>query len=75
MVVAQPKPGCDAQGRATAPERMDGQVVSMNEALGVLTVRASDGTPHEFQASKETLQDLKVGDRIDAKLRQAPKCQ
>jgi hypothetical protein len=32
------------------------------------------GATHEFQASKETLQDLKVGDRIDANLREAPKC-
>jgi hypothetical protein len=29
---------------------------------------------HEFQASKETLQDFKVGDRIEANLREAPKC-
>jgi hypothetical protein len=75
MAVAQAKPGCDAQGRPMAPERMEGQVVSMNGAQGTLTVRAPDGTTQEFQASKETLQDLKVGDRIEAKLRQAPKCQ
>jgi hypothetical protein len=32
-------------------------------------VRGADGTTHEFQASKETLQDMKVGDKIAAKPR------
>ncbi len=27
-----------------------------------------------WQASKETLQDLKAGDRIEVRLREAPKC-
>jgi hypothetical protein len=27
-----------------------------------------------WQASKETLQDLKAGGRIEARLREAPKC-
>lgn len=29
---------------------------------------------HEFQANKETVKDMKAGDRIEAKLREAPKC-
>jgi hypothetical protein len=29
---------------------------------------------HEFQASKETLRDLKVGDHVEARLRELPKC-
>ena len=37
---------------------------------GRVTIRAADGTVHEFEASKETLQDLKEGDRIEARLRQ-----
>src|SRR5262245_5286329 len=36
-----------------------------------VAVRATDGTTHEFQASKETLQDFKPGDRITAKWRKA----
>jgi hypothetical protein len=32
-------------------------------------VRGADGTTHKFQASKETLQDMKVGDKIAAKPR------
>jgi hypothetical protein len=47
------------------PERVEGEVT---------TVRESNGTVHEFMASKETLQDLKVGGRVEAKLREAPKC-
>jgi hypothetical protein len=29
---------------------------------------------HEFQVSKDTLRDLKAGDKIEASLRVAPKC-
>ena len=65
---------CDAQGRVMTPQKVDGQVVKVDAAQNKLTVRQADGTVHEFQASKETLQDLKVGDRIEANLREAPKC-
>ncbi len=50
-----------------------GYVVCIMEE-GKVTMRTSDGTVHEFQASKETLQELKAGDRIAAKLRNAPNC-
>ena len=56
------------------PPTVEGQVVKVNMEEGKVTMRTSDGTVHEFQASKETLQDLKVGDRIAAKLRNAPNC-
>ena len=72
--LAQVKPGCDAQGRMKAPEKIEGQVVKVDTAQGKVTVREADGTVHEFQASAETLKDLKVGDQIGAKLREAPKC-
>lgn len=39
-----------------------------------VTVRQSDGTVHEFQASPEAVQGFKVGDRIEGNLREAPKC-
>jgi hypothetical protein len=39
-----------------------------------VNLRGFDGTTHELQASKETLQGYKVGDRIEAKLRSAPDC-
>ncbi len=71
-VLAANKPGdC---GKAGAPEKVEGQVVKIDADQGKLTVRAADGTTHEFQGSKETLQDYKVGDQIKAKLRSAPDC-
>ncbi len=70
----QGKPECDPQGKVKTAERVEGQVIKVDPAKGILTVRETNGTVHEFQASKETLQDLKVGDPIKAKLREAPKC-
>ncbi len=71
LAFGQPKPGCD---KAKAPEKVEGQVLKVDAAAGKVTVRENNGSTHEFQASKETLQDLKPGDRIEAKLREAPKC-
>ena len=56
------------------PSKVEGQVVKVDMNEGKVTVRTADGTIHEFQTSKETLQDLKVGDRIAAQLRNAPNC-
>ena len=61
-------------GKKGAPEKVEGQVVSVDPDQGKVTLRADDGTTHEFQASKETLQDYKVGDRIKAKLRLTKDC-
>jgi hypothetical protein len=66
--LAQNVPNCPKPG---APQRVEGQVVAVDAARGTMTVRAADGTTHEFQASRETLQDMKVGDKIEAKLRPA----
>ena len=71
----QSKPACDPQGKVKTPEKVGGQVVKVDPGQSKVTVREADGTVHEFQASAETLQNLKVGDRIEAKLRDAPKCQ
>jgi hypothetical protein len=56
--------------RAATPRTVDGQVVRIDRTQGRVTVRAADGTVHEFQASPETLRDLKEGDRIETRLRQ-----
>ena len=56
------------------PPTVEGQVVKVNKEEGKVTLRTANGTVHEFQASKETLQDLKPGDRIAAKLRNGPNC-
>ena len=72
MAIAQTPPtNCE---RARTPEMVEGQVVKVDNRSGKVTVRGKDGTTHEFEASKETLRDLKTGDQIEAKLREAPKC-
>ena len=68
---ASPKSGDCAKA---APARVEGQVVSVDASAGRVMLRAQDGAMHEFQASKETLQTLKPGDRLEAKLREARKC-
>ena len=61
-----PKPG--------APEMIEGQVIQADMNQGRLTLRASDGSMHEFQASRETIEGYKVGDPIKARLRKDPRC-
>jgi hypothetical protein len=65
--MAQTAPRPTGQAR---PETVEGQVVKIDRAKGLVTIRTADGTVHEFQAGAETLQDLKEGDRIEAKRRQ-----
>ena len=54
---------------ANTPEVVSGQVVKIDRSQGRVTIRTASGTIHEFTASAETLQDLKEGDRIEARLR------
>src|SRR5262245_22289845 len=72
--LAQDKPRCDQYGELLAPETVSGQVVKVDTAARRVAVREADGRIQEFQASQETLQDLKVGDQIEAKLRAGQKC-
>ena len=66
----QPKPDC----KAGAPEKVEGQVIRVDHKTNKVTIRDKSGTTHEFQANTETTKDMKPGDQIEAKLRQAPKC-
>jgi hypothetical protein len=68
---AQPKINCNVP---RAPQKVEGQITRVDPATNTITVRESNGGTHEFQASRETLQDLKVGDRIEATLRPAQNC-
>lgn len=63
---------CGAQGMA--PQLVEGQVLKVDAAGGTITVKGKDGTTHEFKASKETLNDMKPGDRIEARLRPSQNC-
>ena len=67
------KAACDA-AKAGSPQKVEGKVVRIDEASGKVAVTEASGKTHEFQASKETLQDLKVGDTIEARLRSVPNC-
>ena len=73
FAAGQSKPSCD-QMKASAPQKVEGRVVRVDAAGGKVAVVENDGKTHEFQASKETLQDLKVGDKIEANLRSLPAC-
>jgi len=67
-------PGIVAAPRAaTAAEQtsevVDGVVTKIDLDSHRVTVRSSDQELHEFEASAETLKELRVGDRIEAKRR------
>ncbi|HSE03661.1 MAG TPA: hypothetical protein VLK35_05830 [Methylomirabilota bacterium] len=73
FAAGQSKPSCD-QAKAAAPQRVEGRVIRVDTAAGKIAVAGVDGKTHEFQASRETLQDFKVGDKIKANLRSLPDC-
>ena len=72
--LAQGKPTCTPQGKLQTAQKVVGQVVKVDAAQNKVTVRETNGTVHEFQASPEAVQGFKVGDRIEGNLREAPKC-
>jgi hypothetical protein len=67
------KPGCEAL-KAGAPRKVEGQVVNVDQKQGKVTVRTGDGKTQEFQASAEMLRDFRVGDKVEAQLRDAANC-
>ena len=66
----QPQTAADCK----APAKVEGQITAVDPASGRVTLRATDGTTHQFQASREAAQTMKAGDRLEATLRQPPKC-
>lgn len=69
---AQQPPKADC--KTAAPEKVEGQVVRVDHKTNKVTVRDKSGVTHEFQANKDTTKDMKPGDQIEARLREAPKC-
>jgi hypothetical protein len=55
--------------QANTPQTVSGEVVKIDRSHNRVTIRGADGTMHEFQASADTLKDLKEGDRLEARLR------
>ena len=70
------QPSASAKGsaapKAKAPEKIEGQVTSVDQKNGKITVKAPDGTTHEFNGSAETLREYKKGDHIEMTLRSEP---
>jgi Cu/Ag efflux protein CusF len=56
--------------QGSTPSTVEGLVIKIDRRASKVTIRSADGSMHEFTASKETLDDLKEGDRIEARLRQ-----
>ena len=55
-------------------EKVEGQVTKIDMDQGKLTLRGADGKMYEFTASKETLSDKKVGDRMEVTRRMPEGC-
>jgi hypothetical protein len=70
----QDKLACDSKGNVKTPELVEGKVFKVDRSQRKVTLRDGDGKEYEFLASNETLQDIKIGDPIKVKLREAPKC-
>ncbi len=65
-------------GRAEEPPPKDvvaGTVTKVDPATRRVTIQSPDGGTQEFEASRETLDELRPGDRIEAKKRSAPEAQ
>jgi hypothetical protein len=60
------------------PEKVDGQIVKIDwkegQEQGKLTLRGADGKTYEFNATKETLADKKVGDHLEVTKRLPENC-
>ena len=54
-------------------EKVEGQVTSVDSTAGKIMVRDKSGATHEFQASAETIKEVKPGGTIEARLREV-KC-
>jgi VCBS repeat-containing protein len=76
--MGQAKPTCDPKVQpgspAGTPEKVAGEVVKVDQAAGRVTIKEADGKTYEFHANKDTIQTLKVGDRLEATLRTASAC-
>jgi len=58
-----------AAAEEQASEIVEGEVTKIDLERGRVTLRDSNGMDSEFEASAETLKDLRVGDHIEAKRR------
>src|SRR5688572_6251709 len=55
--------------RADAPKKLEGKIVKIDHARGTLTVRTHDGKLQDFEGSRDTVREYKLGDELEATLR------
>ena len=65
-------PGAGGGKASKAPQKIEGEVTKVDQKSGMLTVKAPDGSTHEFKGSAETVRDYKKGDKIELTLRSEP---
>lgn len=70
----QPSASVGGQPKPAAPEKIEGEVVSVDKQTNMVTIRGTDGTTHEFRASEADIDSFKKGDKIEAKLRAQANC-
>jgi hypothetical protein len=73
---AGPASAQDAQGLATEhgsnpKQTVEGVVTRVDPQRNRVTIRDANGGNYEFEASPDTIKDLKVGDTIEARRRDA----
>lgn len=68
---AQSPQGMATERGSNPKQTVAGVVTKVDTQRNRVEIRDVDGGIHEFEASPETLKDMKVGDRIEAKRREA----
>lgn len=58
-----------AEASPASNDVVAGEVTVIDEVNNRITVRSTDGVLHEFEATKATIDDLKVGDHLEARKR------
>lgn len=59
------EPAASPSASPGAPSQLAGQVVSIDARNSMVTVRADDGSTHQFRGNPDTIKSLKVGDRLE----------
>lgn len=67
--ITQPTNKVCTGARADAPKKLEGKIVKIDHDRGTLTVRTHDGKLQDFEGSRETVREYKLGDELEATLR------
>jgi hypothetical protein len=69
--LAESPQGIATERGSNPKQTVEGVVSKVDPQRNRVTIRDIDGAEHEFEASPQTIDDMKVGDRIEAKRRDA----